>query len=780
MEDKLIYISRDDADATLYEELQKNTLEQLQRLSGGVWTDYNPHDPGVTVADIANYALTELSYKLGFDLEGYLADEGGSYPTDRYGMFSPEDIYQTSPVTESDWRCLLLAHFPMLDNARMETDDEQGICHFRLRLSPFFPYLDIVERVRCFFHRHRNLCENVGEITIDEPKKLLLKADFEIKPGYDPTDVLVKIYYTCMQYLAGSVKISKYDATEGVAFEDWFDGPVGEVRVTIPKQTDTETELYWMLTKIEGVQNFKSCFFYEDSPGGICEQNLRNDFKDGYMLDVPVDFRDVNVRMYHRKVDINMELFKEKLRTLYFTKSTSRLRFRLQRRMSDSSCDADEPQKHNIVRNAGYHDVYGHWPMEKDLPRCYKTEEKDFTKGMSDADKGAARNFGNYLRLFDLIIERGLHELGEVKGLLSLVEGSANLSRSLILPPEIIAMQKENDRWRDITALKTKYLDYIDGLYGIDSNLEWMQEFGDYGETVDDGILRRMKFLRAMPILVRDRFRSFDITQERGEANISVVKRYLSLLMNMNGNERISVGNILPSHNLILLDEREGEKPLRDRLNAMLIDGKISDAANVIPVEPDAPPADDDEKLMRYETLRQVLPIFNINWISGGLFRGGIDLENYKLVKLEREYLLVFRNKEENEWMNLGRSDDKEKLRGWANTLRRYLQELNRQCETIYIIENNLLKPSRPFSLTIVITGWTARTHSPRFRYMCTQLVRSLIPAHLKMDIHWLSAPRMQYFEESYHRWRDGLDGRYAEDVQLDYQEDMLRILTES
>ena len=59
MEEKKLYIEREGPDGALYEKLQRNTLDELQRLSGEVWTDYNPSDSGVTAADIVNYALTE-------------------------------------------------------------------------------------------------------------------------------------------------------------------------------------------------------------------------------------------------------------------------------------------------------------------------------------------------------------------------------------------------------------------------------------------------------------------------------------------------------------------------------------------------------------------------------------------------------------------------------------------------------------------------------------------------------------------------------------------------
>lgn len=778
MSDSQMYISRQPEDE-LYADLQKRTLDELQNLSGNVWTDYNPHDPGVTIADIANYALTELAYKLGFDLEDYLADNNGRYPVEKYGLFTDKEVYPVSAVTEDDYRKLILAQFPVIENVKVETDSEHGIYHFRLRLSPFFKGTDITERVRRFFHKHRNLCENVGEVAIDEPKNLLFSADMEIEAGSDATDLLVQVFYTTMQYLAGSVKIEPkpQDGFATLAPEGWYDGPVGDLRVTIPEQKDTETELYHTLMKIDGVKGFKTCYFYEDTPDGVCDYRRKNDFKGVYKLDIPNDLSLIKVRKGNEEVAIDSDRFKEKLRAIYFTKSTSRIRFFMQERGGQDG-GFMQALLDDTMREAEYRDVYEHYPIENDLPRCYRTNEGDFTRKMPDAEKAQIRNFGNYLEMFDLVMERGLKGLDNVKALLSLRELSANTTKSKTLSRQRLTMRKNNDRFRDITEVKYRYLDFIDSLYGVDSDQKWMREFGGYGETADDYLLRRMKFLRALPELTRDRFKAADIMEGRSVGNVAVVKRYISLLLGLHNNELVSVGNILPSHNLILMGEGRKGKHLRDRLNSMLIDEKMLNEDAVIPIEPDEPPTTEDEKLARYEELRRDMPIFNTNLISGGLFRGGINLNCYKLVRLEREYLLVFRNEEDNEWMNLGRSDNRAKLNGWANTLRRYLQELNSLCEAVYVIEKSLFDPAEPFTVAMVFTGWTARTHSPRFRDVCTQLVRSMLPAHLKMETYWLGAAQMQYFEECYHRWRDGLDGSNSPEVQKGYQSYMMRILS--
>lgn len=52
-----VTIQRKGEGQDLYTQLQEKALAKVQELAGELWTDYNEHDPGVTVLDILNYAL---------------------------------------------------------------------------------------------------------------------------------------------------------------------------------------------------------------------------------------------------------------------------------------------------------------------------------------------------------------------------------------------------------------------------------------------------------------------------------------------------------------------------------------------------------------------------------------------------------------------------------------------------------------------------------------------------------------------------------------------------
>jgi len=781
MADTQLYITRTGSE-DLYTELHRKTLDELQRLSGEVWTDYNPSDPGMTIAETADYALTETDYKLGFPLDDYLAGENGVWTEEMFGLFPSEEVYPSAPVTADDYRRLVLVNFPMIEDVKVETETPLRKYNFKIRLSAFFADdYTLRERVGGFLNRHRNLCEQIGEISLIQTEPLFFHADLTIEPGSDATDVLVRIYWTAMRYLSGCVEIRRRESGNALPMraDEWYEGPVTEMRAEIPEQRGTENELYWKIRRISGIESFKTCYFKDK------DDKVITDFNAGYSLQIPETFEDIIVRIGEEQADADMPEFRERLRAKHFMHSTFRLRSIMQERESATGKNGVEnrnEKKHEAsagtAYRAAYRNVYSHTPLADDLPSCYETSERNFLRDTPAEERARIRNFGNYLKLFDLLLLRGLNELDSLKELFSIKDNGKELSRTETLPADTVAMRKENDRYRPVAALRHRYMDFLNSLYGVDSNPVWLREFEYYGRTEDESLRRRMRFLSELPRLVRNRFVSFDMSGGYGGENIPVVKRYLSLLLDFNGEEENSVGNILPSHNLILMGDGEKGKYLRGLMNSRMIDDEAFAADAVEAIEENLPPRTEQEKLERDEELRRNLPIFHSNWISESLFRGGIVLNNYNLVRLNnREWLLVFREKEEDSFMNLGRSDDKHRLGRWANTLCRYLRELNRQCEAVYVVEKELFGDEGSDTVMLVFTGWTARTRSPRFREACTGLARSLIPAHLKMETYWLNAMQMQYFEECHRRWRESLQGNAPKETCAMLRSQMMRIL---
>lgn len=103
-----------------YERLRKEGLEYIESLSSDIWTDYNTHDPGITILEALCYAITELGYRVNFDIKDHLTEASGQT------FFTARDILTTAPLTISDYRKLLI-DLPGINNAWLFTDGKQEV-----------------------------------------------------------------------------------------------------------------------------------------------------------------------------------------------------------------------------------------------------------------------------------------------------------------------------------------------------------------------------------------------------------------------------------------------------------------------------------------------------------------------------------------------------------------------------------------------------------------------------------------------------------------------------
>lgn len=104
-----------------------------------------------------------------------------------------------------------------------------------------------------------------------------------------------------------------------------------------------------------------------------------------------------------------------------------------------------------------YRDIFSHYPLAKDFPACYRFS----------CNQDGSSSFETYLELYDKVIEDGLEELKKLPRLLSIINGTE-------LPAKVIYERK------------SRYLDFLDRLYGVESYPDWMKEYGGYGETKEE------------------------------------------------------------------------------------------------------------------------------------------------------------------------------------------------------------------------------------------------------------------------------------------------------
>lgn len=89
--------------------LRAKGLEHVQKLASRIWTDFNIHDPGVTLLEACCYALTDVGYRAGFGMSDLLAlPRGDVAAARRQGFHTAREILTVAPLTIRDYRKLLI------------------------------------------------------------------------------------------------------------------------------------------------------------------------------------------------------------------------------------------------------------------------------------------------------------------------------------------------------------------------------------------------------------------------------------------------------------------------------------------------------------------------------------------------------------------------------------------------------------------------------------------------------------------------------------------------
>ncbi|MBV8361735.1 MAG: hypothetical protein JO189_27925, partial [Deltaproteobacteria bacterium] len=93
-------------------ELRRQGIGFIQAAGSDQWTDYNVHDPGVTILEALCYAITDLGYRIDWSIEDLLTPKSLSpdptHPYPEQAFFTAREILTNNPATTNDFRRVLI------------------------------------------------------------------------------------------------------------------------------------------------------------------------------------------------------------------------------------------------------------------------------------------------------------------------------------------------------------------------------------------------------------------------------------------------------------------------------------------------------------------------------------------------------------------------------------------------------------------------------------------------------------------------------------------------
>lgn len=793
-----------------FDSLRREGFALIQDLSGDIWTDYNVHDPGVTILEQLCYALTDLSYRTGFPVEDYLTDEDGQIHFERLALHPPEVILPCRPTTAGDYRRVICDAIDGIANVwltRTQDPAHRGLYRIIVRLNPDIDSktrADAVASLRRVYDHHRNLCEDLESISILREIECDVHAEVEIAGGRSPADILAEIYFECSRRMINEFNRTSFEAAlkDGQPLEEIFRGPLtsrGLIKedeaYSNPEEVHT-ADLFSIVKAIEGVENIRNIILNKPHDQGNA-QSGREWPGAGYRLHIPQEGEACTVKLIRDgKV---LPIRTQEVRARY-TKLTFQ---RLARNRTAQNLAALFPRPQGKYRN-----LQEYSSIQSQFPAIYGINRYGVPASAAPEVKAKAAQLKGYLLLFEQIMANYLANLHHLRTLFSsdrqpkrsyffqaLDNDAVPGIESLYVesPAEVLArIFKMHDRYTD---RKGRLLDYLLALHGETFTQNSLRHFNYYytPQEVEDVINdNKTAFLNNIVGITRDRGGGFNYRElSWNTGNISGLMRRVSLLLGFphQMTHSLTMGILKEGLKLIPHDTYARVKAGTFELKLIDLDdihGSRGRAFEAIPV------TGMDRAVKLRKIRRDIKPVVPLrhNVLSEALLRGGIDMERYRLGSLtgEDNYQLVFQPEGEEQWWYLGAYPNKAAGVQSANSICRFLKHLNVESEGMHIVEHLLLRPVGKaqheelplpngldfysFRLSVIFPDWTARCHNPNFRMLAEETVRMNCPAHLYPEYYWLGFDQMCTFELLYKKW---LDVRCGEEETTDAVNDAAR-----
>ncbi|GEM_PF-1589025 len=692
---------------TDYSELQKDAIKRIQEMSGNIWTDYNEHDPGITILDILNYALTELDYKSSFPLQDYLNSSKKQFLAEDYGLYNPLQVYPTGPVTRADYRKLIFDRIPgLLDIWFMKTERSYtGLYDILIEPEPELSDVDKAQletKVIDTFYSNRNIGEDINTINVIDREGLEIHGEVILNEDADASDILGKIYNECITYFAPGIRYKplKELFADGIPWEDILNGPyitkgiIDNASVKPMRHKYYVSDLHRLIRRIDGVKAVKNILLRSDDRVFNDEITIR-DFKRSYTVKIPLRKDNINLKLYK-----STNIMSVKLRDVMKS-------YTEQRSVIYGKQNLTSDLRKMFRYNAGkYRNLADYYSVQHDFPDFYGVNEYGVPVSAKNQNRdqriAQAMQLKAYLLIFDLLLAGSVTELENAHKLLKVSPQLPDnklpeLTEPIYLWNKLIDIEKYNPV--DYTGIEflteQKHLLYnmLDAIYGEDSRLYMLKEFDLYSDDETFDLQRRAYFLKMLPKLGVEKAKGVNITN-LNSGNMPGIKRWLSAMLGFGVKDEIPVTNVFTRYSLKLISDKEFYEDMWGIMNIDFIFDKPFEGFVKSKDIFDVPLLDVENPVKNYLKLKESIYLLNHNILFESLLRNGIDIKRYSIIYVSNseQYLLIYSAEERNEKVNLGRFKSRAEAAKIANQFRRFLIMLNMQSETLYVVEHIMLR----------------------------------------------------------------------------------------
>ena len=820
-----------DPDGIDFEALRRTGIASLQALSSQNWTDYNLHDPGVTLLELLCYGLSDLVYRTDFDVPDFLATDGNFIDYAQQALFPPEDVFPCRPVTHTDYCKRIYQQIPEVDDVwirpvygKLSGADELSDKKTQANLMPnglFSVFIksheslvdtpkkteaELKKEIIAVMAAQRNLCQDLYHVHIVKTQAYTLTGVIEIDESRPLADIYAEIYFRCAKLISAGARITRFEEAlaNGMSWEELLTGPLPEHGYIDAAHFDQNNsivdvvKLIALIRHIPGVTQVRNLGLIDTQQRAV--NHISSDHHDDFfpVLQFPREIAHMQaLRLVYRRNPLGStgntsvaELQKSVLPqdlALWEHVSLSLKKFEFE-------YHAFRSNQGNLTRlmvlpqgeHRAFHDYLS---IGEHSPAIYGINHYGVPNSEPPAVHARARQLKAYLYPFEQLMANYLASLQGVRQLYSLDENlqESYFAQFLQAPhiPNIELLYTEQANPQQIKQIlqtqdnfsdrRNRVLDTLLAIYGEDFPSEGMRRFNVYNQedSAQQAIRGKIKLLKALCFLSSNRGGAFDLSQPYWHAhNYAPLQLKIAILTDCS---EANVGRSLVDHLNTGTPQFVSDKHYKNSLEQQSQLPQAVSYASTLPLP-------HTNQLTNLGKLR--LPH---NKLCAALLKAGIRLSNYRLLPTQNKQFWLCLSCEENAaiWplikLNLTEALN------YAQQLQAQLLQMNQQCEGFHVLEHLLLRPRREgvsrkinddfyaHRVSIILPGFTPRFADLGCRAWVEELISKNLPAHILPEFYWLDFAFLAQFEQRYRAWLQHLID-YTEDA----SEDVARTLDDT
>lgn len=552
-----------DPDGLDFDGLRLEGIRRVQALSGNIWTDYNLHDPGVTILESLCYALTDLAYHSGFEVADYLSGPHDKIDYGKLALNRPDDTFSCRPLTENDYRKLILGTIPDIDNVWIRKHDGgtkgmkglKGLYSIHIQQSERVKNRhDIsanracIESVEKLYRANRNLCEDLISTEIVAHTGFYLGGNIEVDGKREPAALLAEIYYACAEYFNPHIALLPFSEmyAKGKPLDELFSGALTEHGYIAESELHdwrgdfSIPDLIGKISRIEGVLDVKRLVFIDEK--GKESESIR--------LEPELECRCVASLLFPSDGGPTIEL-EQNGKTYPISLADVQTEYdRL-----DYNCESLYQRHQNfdwvktLMPSGRYRHFSDYYSIQKQFPAVYGLNAYGVPDSESAQRKAQAAQLKAYLLFFEQVMADFLQGVQDIPRLFSTDKALQQTYFQQVLRnetvPDVEPLYKDGVQQMEATLSglaaqvdpfgerRNRVLDYLLALYGEKPQLDAMGHFmGNGAAFARENIESKIAYLNDVVDIGKNRAAGFDYGKE-GKQDSSGLKKKLQMVLGL-------------------------------------------------------------------------------------------------------------------------------------------------------------------------------------------------------------------------------------------------------